>query len=274
MGMIFDIQRFSIHDGPGIRTVVFLKGCPLQCTWCHNPESQCSGPLLGFSEQLCTGCGACAVACTQGCHVITAGSHPVNRAGCTGCGACVKTCPAAALEVAGREATVEEVMQTVYADMPFYQFGSGGLTVSGGEPTAQPNFTTALLQAAHRAGIHTVLETCGYTNYVNLARLLPWTDLFLYDIKETNPQRHKRFTGVNNKLILSNLKQLLKDDANVLIRSPQIPGYNDRSDHWNDLAELARALPQRVELEILPYNDFWQAKHKKFGLQEHTAFHY
>jgi glycyl-radical enzyme activating protein len=261
-GTVFDLQRFSIHDGPGIRTTVFLKGCALRCLWCHNPESMSFDSEIAFTPAKCIACGACARACTHGCHVITdAGRHEYRNAACVRCGECAGVCAAGALEVIGRERSTDEVLAEALRDRAYYDTSGGGLTISGGEPTGQEEFTAALLAAAKGShGLHTCVETCGHAPFDRLARLLTHVDLFLYDIKETEPRRHREYTGVDNELILANLARLDGAGARIVLRCPIIPTLNDRDDHFIALAALAEKFGNVQGINVLAFHPY--AEHK------------
>lgn len=269
VGRIFDIQRFSIHDGPGIRTTVFMKGCPLRCVWCHNPEGISGEPLLSFLPNKCIGCGYCLRVCPEGAHRLdNDGTHVIDRARCTVCGKCTEECYAGALELVGREATVQEVLDEVLRDKPFYETSGGGMTLSGGEPLTQLEFTAALLEGGQRSDLHCAVETCGHVDFARFERILPDTDLFLYDIKETDPERHVEYTGVDNARILQNLRKLHDRGAAVLVRLPIIPGLNDRDDHFRALAKLAESLPGLEGFEVLPYHRLGTSKLERFGIED------
>ncbi len=266
-GMIFDIQRFSLHDGPGIRTTVFLKGCPLRCAWCHNPEGVSFERQLWFTASRCIGCGNCFRVCPAHAHLTDAkGLHLLDRERCTVCGKCAADCSAKALELVGREVTVEEVLAVVERDRAFYEASGGGLTLSGGEPLAQIDFAEALLRAAKTAGLHCVVETCGQVPTESLERILGYADLFLYDIKETDSARHKRYTGVGNELILRNLRMLHDKGAKILLRLPTVPGVNDRPKHFEGIARLAHSLPHLLGVEVLPYHALGLGKRDRLGI--------
>ena len=265
-GRIFDIQRFSIHDGPGIRTTVFLKGCPLRCKWCHNPESISPNPQLSLMAEKCIGCGACAEACPTGALGLNGKRKVViNRAQCNACGECPACCDTKALEMVGRDAAVEEVMAAVLRDRDYYAESGGGVTYSGGEPTFQPEFLAALLRAAKSAGLHTAVETSGFAPWPTMEKIAPVTDLFLYDYKETDPQLHEGFTGQRNERILENLRRLHARGSRILLRCPMIPEYNARKEHLNGIAAVAGELPKLVGVELLAYHRLGRSKLQRFG---------
>jgi len=264
--IVFDIQKFSIHDGPGIRTTVFLKGCPLRCVWCHNPESWRPEPELLFTAAKCTGCRRCAEVCPTGVHAFTAdGRHELDRAACVRCGKCVELCPAEALELCGRSLTVEEVMAEVRKDRVFYENSGGGMTLSGGEPMMRPEFTFALLNAAKKEGIHTALESCGFAPREEFERILPVTDLFLFDIKTMDEAKHLRLTGRDNRLILSNLEFLNGAGAKIVLRCPLIPGLNDTPSELAKIGELAERLSGVTGIDVEPYHPLGVSKAERLG---------
>jgi len=261
-GTVFDLKRFAVHDGPGIRTAVFLKGCPLRCLWCHNPESQRREPELSFVVSRCHGCGRCSTVCPRG----ALSPDGCDRTRCNGCGACAAVCFRQARERPGRIMTVAEVMTEVCKDQPFYAVSGGGLTLSGGEPLGQFEFTWELLTAARAAGISTALETCGYAPTEHFRALLPLVDLFLFDLKESDPQRHREYTGVELQPILDNLEFLSCNQAAIILRCPLIPGFNARPEHLDFIARLAERLPTIHRVEIEPYNPLGNAKRTALAL--------
>lgn len=266
-GRIFDIQRFSLHDGPGIRTTVFFKGCPLRCWWCGNPESIPAEPLLSYLPDRCIACGACRAVCSeQALAADPGGKVRVDRQRCTGCGACPPVCDPHALECVGRDVTVADVLEVVLRDRPYYQASGGGLTLSGGEPLFQPAFAQALLDAAHGTGLHCCVETSGYALWGAVQGLLPLVDLWLFDFKETDRQLHAQFVGKSNELILANLRQLHDAQAKIIVRCPMIPQHNARPEHLDGIVTLSRQLPRLEGFELLPYYDLWRAKLARFGL--------
>ncbi len=269
-GFIFDIQKFCIHDGPGIRTTVFVKGCPLRCLWCHNPESIDPGRNLSFDPRKCIGCGYCFRVCPRDAHAMDGEQHVVRREECALCGSCTAECYAGALEMAGREVTVEEALAEVMRDKPFYDTSGGGMTLSGGEPLQQIEFTEALLRAAKAEGLHCCVETCGHAPFSRVERLLPYVDLWLYDVKETDSDRHAELTGVPNDRILGNLRELGACGAAVRLRLPIIPGCNDRPDHFRAVAALAAELGGLERVEVLPYHRLGESKRERFGLGDQT----
>lgn len=271
-GRVFNIQRYSIHDGGGIRTLVFLKGCPLRCLWCCNPESQRSEPELGFIEPRCAGESACGAPCAPACplgaiHLNELGRPAIDRRVCDACGRCAEACAKEALRVVGREMTVAEVMAEVEKDRAFYRRSGGGMTLGGGEPLAQHHFSAELLRAAREAYVHTALETSGYAPWGHLEAVLQHVDLLQFDLKHLVPARHRELTGRSNELVLRNLREVLsvKSPQDVIIRIPVVPGCNDGP---ADIGEMARfvAAAGFTRAELVPYHRLGVSKYAQYGL--------
>lgn len=266
-GEVFDIQLFSIHDGPGIRTTVFLKGCPFRCRWCHNPEAWTREPSLSYSAACCIACRACVEVCPNDVHSFPDGVHTLDRQKCTVCGRCADACPATALEVAGRTMTVDEVMARVSRDLEFYKNSGGGMTLSGGEPFYQLEFSLALLAAAKQQQIHTAVETCGAWPSAQTFRLVDVIDLFLFDIK-AGAEQHPALVGSPADLPLANLRLLQQQGARVVVRAVMVPGVNNTPAFLRQLAELARQFPGIGRFELLPYHTLGRQKLLRFGLPD------
>ncbi len=263
---VTEIQRFCMHDGPGIRTTVFLKGCPLHCAWCHNPETQKTSAELLFYQNKCIGCGNCISSCTQDAHIIKE-QHTVDRAKCTLCAECAKNCPTGALEICGNTYTVKEILSVVEKDRAFYG-DFGGVTLSGGEPFAQKERIVALLKACKEKGFHTVIETCGYADADVLCAAIPFVDLFLWDIKDTDDERHKKYTGGSNKKILENLAMADATGARIRLRCILINGINTEEGHYRGIAEIASSLSSCEGVELLPYHAYGGTKTVFLGGEE------
>jgi len=258
-GCIFNIQRYSIHDGPGIRTTVFLKGCPLRCFWCQNPESQKLLPDLFLYADRCTGCGLCVSACKTGAASIIDNVSAIDRDRCIVCGKCAEVCPNEAREVIGYEVTVDEVMAEVLRDKAFYKNSGGGVTLSGGDPTFQPEFSLEIFRRCKEEGLHTVLETCGCASWSTLEKLLEYVDFVLFDIKMVRADKHVTGTGVMNDVILENAKKVAACRP-VMVRVPLIPGFNDSESDIRDIVDFVRANMGETEIELLRYNKLGECK--------------
>ena len=264
-GMVFDIQRFSVHDGPGIRTTVFLKGCPLRCQWCHNPESWSPDPELSYRADLCLDCLDCVAVCPTGAQQATDGVHVLDHEACQACGDCVDVCSQGALRVIGGRMSVDEVMAEVLRDGAYYASSGGGLTLSGGEPLAQAEFAWALLRAAKRHGLHTCLDTSGYAPAETLRAVAGDVDLFLWDYKATGEEKHRELTGVEGEPILANLDWLMAHGARVALRCPMIPGVNDAPEHLAAIAALSARYPELEAVDVLPYHALARHKAEQIG---------
>ena len=270
-GMVFDVRRYSIHDGPGIRTAVFFKGCPLSCQWCHNPESRPARPELLLRPGRCIACGACVAACQPDAIRFTPpgdgveGGTTTDRERCIDCGKCTLVCPAEAREMVGRPMSVGEVMAAIERDRAFYEGSGGGATFTGGEPLAQPAFLLALLRACRERGLHTVVDTSGFASWTILDEIRPFVDLFLYDLKLMDDARHREFTGVPNGPILTNLRRLAGAGHALLVRIPVIPGVNDDEENLRQAGIFLAGLPQAPPVELLAYHNIAEAKYAGLG---------
>lgn len=262
-GRIFDIKRFAVHDGDGVRTTVFFKGCPLHCLWCHNPESISRNYQMFFFEHKCTSCGACAGVCEN--HKIINGKHIYERDKCNFCGKCAEICPNDALSLQGYETTVEELMPKLLADRTFYETSGGGVTLSGGECLLQPDFALELLKALKKEGINTAVDTCGCVSREIIDKVRPYTDTFLYDVKAFHSDVHKDCTGVGNELILSNLRHLVSVCADIEVRIPVVPGKNDFELPY--IKELLSELGIK-KVKELAYHDLARSKYRALDMPD------
>jgi len=272
MGIVFDIKKFSIHDGPGIRTTVFFKGCPLRCWWCHNPESQAPMPELSLHPDRCIHCGACLTACAQGAIHRMGESISTDAARCLRCGECAEVCYAEARQRVGQDMSVTEVLTEIERDRAFYDESAGGVTFSGGEPLMQPDFLLALLRACQAREIHTAVDTCGFAARETLMRIQEYVDLFLYDLKLMDEDKHRKFTGVSNALILSNLQALAEHARAIRLRVAVIPGVNDDDENILAIGRFASTHPGLHQIDLLPYHPSGVAKyarlHKVYALSQ------
>ena len=265
-GLVFNIQRFSVNDGPGIRTTVFLKGCPLHCLWCHNPESISPKKELIVREDRCIRCGDCMSLCKNGAISRQEGEFVTSRELCKQCGDCVDLCYAEAREIVGKEMTVEEVMNEIEKDSLFFDESGGGVSFSGGEPLLQHEFLLGLLKACKHKGHHTVVDTTGFTTPAILERTVPFVDLFLYDLKTLDDKKHKEYTGVSNQTILENLRLLVRLHKEVIVRIPVIPGVNETSEDIQQIGSFIEALGGIREVQLLPYHQTGVDKYRRLGL--------
>lgn len=266
-GIVFNIERYTLHDGPGIRTTVFLKGCPLGCLWCSNPESQSGSPEITYFAEKCTGCGRCLPLCPQNAIQQPVPGAPVTILfeRCDGCGACVEPCYPEALVLTGQSMTAQQVADVVLRDRRFYQNSGGGVTLSGGEPLAQAAFTAGVLRLCRQQGIHTAIQTSGFAPQSALKQVLPQLDLVIFDLKHLDDAEHQRLTGVSNRLILENLRFLNDQNMRVVVQMPLIPGYNDSQDNLEAVFDLVKSLPAVEGLSLLAYHALGAAKYTRAG---------
>ena len=264
-GNIFDIKHFAVHDGPGIRTTVFFKGCPLKCRWCHNPESISSKKQLGYIEHKCENCGRCAAVCENGAHSFIDGSHKFDESKCVHCGKCVEVCYAKSLTMYGKEVDLDYIITEVEQDIDFYESSNGGVTLSGGECLVQADFCRELLMKLKEKGIHTAVDTSGFVSRESIDKVIDYTDLFLYDIKAIDEDVHSECTGQSNKLILENIKHIDSKDKKIEIRYPYVPGYN--STEAQKIVEFLKSLKNITEVKVLPYHNYAGTKYKSLGME-------
>lgn len=264
-GTVFDIKRFAVHDGSGIRTTVFLKGCPLKCLWCHNPESLSFKPQLAYYVNKCLHCGSCAAVCPTGAHLMTEMGHVFNQDVCAACGKCTDACPADALHLFGKTVTAQDLLPTLLEDREFYVNSNGGVTLSGGECLMQPDFCAELLQLLKAEGIHTAVDTCGFVPRASIEKVLPYTDIFLFDIKAIDPQVHKKCTGQTNELILENLRYIDEMGKAIEVRIPYVPGHND--DQIEKIAAFVKTLENVTAVKVLPYHNYAGSKYEALGME-------
>ncbi|MBQ8759368.1 MAG: glycyl-radical enzyme activating protein [Clostridia bacterium] len=268
MTVIFDIKHFAVHDGPGIRTTVFFKGCSLKCIWCHNPEGICAKPTIAYFAHKCIGCRKCEAVCGQGVHIFENGTHILDKSKCMLCGKCVVVCPGDALTIYGKDASTDELLEDILKDKDFYECSGGGVTLSGGEALLQADFCAELLKKLKENGIHTAVDTCGNVPRDAFDKVLPYTDLFLYDMKHIDGDEHKHLTGASNKLILENLEYITQKGAKVEIRIPLVPGHNDSDDVINGIGAFLGKLTGITKVKVLPYHAFARSKYDALGMKD------
>jgi pyruvate formate lyase activating enzyme len=261
-GVIFDVKKFAIDDGPGIRTTIFLKGCPLHCWWCHNPEGQLPAPELMYRRMRCTGCAECVKICPEDAIYRVGKSISINRKKCSSCGKCCQKCPTGALAIVGKKMSLNEIMKEIDKDSIFYDESAGGVTVSGGEPLFQMGFLNALLDECKEKNIRTAVDTCGHAPSKSIDMISNRVDLFLYDIKIMDETKHRKYTGVSNKPILENFKRLAESRSNILVRVPVIPDINDDKDNVTQTGKFAVSCGTE-NISLLPYH--------RAGIEKYTG---
>jgi pyruvate formate lyase activating enzyme len=266
-GIVFDIKKYALHDGPGIRVTVHLKGCPLSCWWCHNPESQKFSPQLLFRGERCIACDMCVSSCANGAISAGGGSMFTDPNRCEGNGDCAGVCPSGAREICGRVVDVKDVMAEILKERIFFEQSGGGVTLSGGEPLCQPEFAMAVLAECRRLGIHTAVDTSGFVSTEVLLEAIPMTDLFLYDVKHMNPEKHTEYTGVDNSVILSNMSKLGEGGAAINARMPFVPGVNSDEENLRATGSFLAKVPGVTQLNLLPYHSAAEGKHDRWGMK-------
>lgn len=266
-GIVLEPKRFAVHDGPGIRTTVFLKGCPLHCIWCHNPESISPEPQLAYYAHKCIGCGECVPACPREAHSMSGDGHEFKRNSCTACGTCETACLGKALKLYGKRMSPEELVALALEDRIFYEQSGGGVTLSGGEPLFQPEFCLELLKQLHAAGLHTALDTCCFVSRSSLEAALPVTDIFLVDFKHSDSAEHRKLTGQGNETILGNLRFLSEKKAEIEIRIPFVPGCNDSDANMEQTGEFLGGLNIK-SVKLLPYHALARTKYLSVGMRD------
>ena len=262
---IVDIKKFAIHDGDGIRTTLFLKGCPLKCVWCHNPESISFAPQLSYIEKKCIGCGECVSVCDVGAHTIDEKGHKLDRKKCVACGKCEEACLGEALKLYGKKMSVDELVPILLEDKSFYESSGGGITLSGGECLMQPEFCAEILKKIKENGVSTAVDTCGFVSKKALDAVMPYTDVFLYDIKAVDEDVHEKCTGRKNGIILENLRYLDECGAKIEVRYPYVPGMND--DQCEKIADLLCTLKNLTKMRVLPYHSFAGSKYDAVDME-------
>lgn len=272
-GIITDIQRFSVHDGPGIRTTVFLKGCSNRCPWCHNPETLLYMPQLEFFPEHCIACGKCLAACPKGAHRIENGKHAIDKHLCKTCGCCTEVCYSGALTVSGREVTADEVMEQLLMDLPYYKRSNGGITLSGGEPVLQWEFAREVLSRCKQQGIHTTLQTAGHYDFERLNALLPYLDLVMYDIKAFSEEIYRNTILGDRRVMLDNLKTLDRKEVPIIVRTPVVGSVNDNEQEIEAIALYLKDLAHLVHYMLIPYHGLGKSKYDALGLPYENSFY-
>ncbi len=265
IGTTFNIKKFSVHDGPGIRTTVFFKGCPLSCLWCHNPESQSPQPEIHYFENRCIQCGDCAEVCPNNAISFIDGIRVWDSDLCQFCGACTEICPTEAIQLVGRDTDIDEIMAEIEKDIIYYDQSGGGVTFSGGEPLQQIDFLVALLKRCKKHEIHTAVDTSGFAAWARVEKILPYTNLFLYDLKLMDDEKHRQFTGVSNQVILENLSRLNNTQAQVHVRVPIIPSINDDDENLRATATFLSTLKNIQQIDLLPYHNIASDKYQRMA---------
>lgn len=262
---ITEIKRFAVHDGDGIRTTVFFKGCPLKCIWCHNPEGISFEPQLAYYENKCIRCGECVPLCANNAHYMENGNHIYDREKCVSCGKCAEGCLGNSLTFYGREMTVDELLPILLEDKEFYENSRGGITLSGGECLMHPDFCAELLKRLKENGVHTAVDTCGFVSRVAIDKVMPYTDIFLYDLKAYDEDVHIKCTGQSNKIILDNLKYIDSCGKQIEIRIPYVPKYND--EQIEKIGAFLSGLKNIVKVRVLPYHNYAGSKYKALNME-------
>jgi pyruvate formate lyase activating enzyme len=262
---VLSITRMTIHNGPGIRTLILFKGCPLRCLWCSTPESQKAEPEIAIYPSKCIHCGECVPVCSLHAINLTNETVSINRSLCNNCGKCAQVCYPEAIELLGQPMTVEELLTEAKKDVVIYKHSGGGVTISGGEPLLDPEFTLKLLRALKEEGISVGVDTCGHVPWANIQQMLPYIDFFLWDIKHMEPEKHKRLTGVSNKLILSNARRVSERNISIYIRVAVIPGYNDSEENIRATCEFAQGLSSAVEVDLIPLHHLGKARYESLN---------
>ena len=266
-GVIFNIKKYAIHDGPGIRTTVFFKGCPLSCWWCHNPEGLTMPTQRLYIKERCIGCGECIKVCPQEANSLSSRGVITDQSKCIKCRTCAQACPSEAIEFIGKTSTVDDVVRKIGRDIIFYDESNGGVTFSGGEPLMQPGFLLELLDACGKLEIHRTVDTAGYADAKILMSVAEYTELFIYDVKHMDSEKHKKYTGVSNEQILSNLELLAGHGVNIKVRIPVIPGFNNDNENIDRTGSFISSLPGVSNVNLLKYHDSAIAKYKKIGVK-------